>query len=194
MWVLNTAGLHELGSLDGDGDGVERGADGEPTGRLYGLDDVVRDRIEHEPVDLTAAGHELAAHGVTGVTDLTPIEDPAVVNALAEQALAQEFPLRVTITGAPALPVSAGRGLPRGPAKLIVGDHRLPTIEELTVAYRQARAVGRNVAVHCASRVALVLAVAAWEEVGAEPGDRIEHGAVIPLDSCRGCGSSGWSS
>ena len=69
------------------------------------------ERIELESVDLAAAGRELAAHGVTGVTDLTPTEDPAVVDALAEHALAPEFPLRVTITGAPALPASAGRGL-----------------------------------------------------------------------------------
>ena len=62
-----------------------------------------RDRIEPQPVDLTAAGHELAAHGVTGVTDLTPTEDPGFVDALAEQALAAEFPLRVTITGSAGL-------------------------------------------------------------------------------------------
>ena len=180
MWVLNTSGLEQVGPLDGDG--VERGADGQPTGRLYGMDDVVRQRIELEPVDLAAAGRELAAHGVTGVTDLTPTADPAVVDALAEQALAPEFPLRVTITGAPALPESAGQGLARGPAKIIVGDHRLPTLGELAAAYRQARSSGRNVAVHCATRVALVLALAAWDEVGVEPGDRIEHGAVMPLE------------
>jgi predicted amidohydrolase YtcJ len=170
MWVLNTPGLQQLG-LDDDS-----------TGRLYGLDDLIRDRADTQPVDLTAAGRELAACGVTGVTDLTPTEDPGVVDALAEQALAPEFPLRVTITGAPALPASAGRGLPRGPAKVVVGDHDLPTIEQLMAAYRQARASGRNVAVHCASRIALVLALAAWEAVGARPGDRIEHGAVIPLE------------
>ena len=120
--------------------------------RLYGLDDLIRVRAEAQPVDLTAAGRELAACGVTGVTDLTPTEDPGVVDALAEQALAPEFPLRVTITGAPGLPASAGRGLPRGPAKIVVGDHDLPTIEQLVAVYRQARASGRGVAVHCAGR------------------------------------------
>ena len=180
MWVLNTRGLEQVGSLESDG--VEREPDGTPTGRLYGLDDVVRDRVDSEPVDLAAAARELAGYGVTGVTDLTPTEDAAVVDALAEQALEPEFPLQVTITGGPALPAFAGRGLPRGPVKLIVGDHRLPTMEELTAAYLQARAGGRNMAVHCVSRVALVLALAAWEQVGAAPGDRIEHGAVIPLD------------
>ena len=33
-----------------------------------------------------------------------------------------------------------------------------------------------------AARLGLVIALAAWEEVGALPGDRIEHGAVIPLE------------
>ena len=33
---------------------------------------------------------------------------------------------------------------------------------------------------HCVTRAALILALAAWDVVGAEPGDRIEHGAVIP--------------
>jgi predicted amidohydrolase YtcJ len=35
------------------------------------------------------------------------------------------------------------------------------------------------VAIHCVTRVALLLALAAWDEVGARPGDRIEHGAVV---------------
>jgi predicted amidohydrolase YtcJ len=36
------------------------------------------------------------------------------------------------------------------------------------------------VAIHCVTRVALVLALAAWDEAGARPGDRVEHGAVVP--------------
>jgi predicted amidohydrolase YtcJ len=36
------------------------------------------------------------------------------------------------------------------------------------------------VAVHCVTRTALVLALAAWEVAGARPGDRVEHGAVVP--------------
>src|SRR5207302_3851661 len=41
---------------------------------------------------------------------------------------------------------------------------------------------GRSVAVHCVTRVALVLALAAWETAGVAPGDRVEHGAVVPPD------------
>jgi len=37
--------------------------------------------------------------------------------------------------------------------------------------------------VHCVTRVALILTLAAFEEVGVVRGDRIEHGAVVPLDA-----------
>ena len=37
-------------------------------------------------------------------------------------------------------------------------------------------------AVHCVTRVALVLALVAWDAAGARPGDRVEHGAVVPPD------------
>ena len=40
----------------------------------------------------------------------------------------------------------------------------------------------RPVAVPCVTRVQLVLALAAPQEVGRRPGDRIEHGAVIPKE------------
>jgi predicted amidohydrolase YtcJ len=36
--------------------------------------------------------------------------------------------------------------------------------------------------VHCVTRAALVLALVAWAEVGSVAGDRIEHGAVIPVE------------
>jgi predicted amidohydrolase YtcJ len=47
---------------------------------------------------------------------------------------------------------------------------------------RRARRHGRAVAVHCVSRAGLAVALAAWEVVGVEPGDRLEHGALVPLD------------
>ena len=35
---------------------------------------------------------------------------------------------------------------------------------------------------HCVTRAALVLALAVWEDVGVVDGDRIEHGAVVPVE------------
>ena len=47
---------------------------------------------------------------------------------------------------------------------------------------RAAHDVDRPVAVHCVTRAGLALALAAWEDVGSRPGDRIEHGSVVPPD------------
>ena len=42
---------------------------------------------------------------------------------------------------------------------------------------------GRAVAVHCVTRVQLVLTLAALDAAGARRGDRIEHGALVPVES-----------
>src|SRR5207244_13126018 len=40
--------------------------------------------------------------------------------------------------------------------------------------------------VHCVTHVALLLALAAWDEASARPGDRLEHGAVVhPAEAVR---------
>ena len=44
---------------------------------------------------------------------------------------------------------------------------------------------------HCVTRAELIVALAAWDEVGAEPGDRIEHGAVIPVELIAGLRARG---
>jgi predicted amidohydrolase YtcJ len=100
---------------------------------------------------------------------------------MAGAVLRGDLPQRVVITGAPGLPDVAPE-LARGPVKIVLADHRLPALEELVAAFRAARAAGRCVAVHCVTRQALVLALAAWGEIGARPGDRIEHGAVVPVE------------
>jgi predicted amidohydrolase YtcJ len=123
-------------------------------------------------VDLAAVGRDLLAVGVTGVTDATPSTDTAAVRRLAE------LPQRVVVTGGLALPVDDD--LPRGPVKLVVADHELPALDDLAAAIALAHDRGRPVAVHCVTASALALLLAAWDEVGSRPGDRVEHGAVIP--------------
>jgi predicted amidohydrolase YtcJ len=63
--------------------------------------------------------------------------------------------------------------------KLVVADHALPSVDDLAATIGAAHRRGRPVAVHCVTRVALLLALAAWDESGAVAGDRIEHGAVV---------------
>jgi predicted amidohydrolase YtcJ len=95
--------------------------------------------------------------------------------------LAGAIPQRVMVTGAPGLDLDAPFVV--GPAKVIVADHDPPSVESLVDAVGEARGHGRSVAFHCASRLGLVLALAALETAGPDPGDRIEHGAVIPDDA-----------
>ena len=165
MWVLNSPALEAVDLAD------------HPDGRLFGMDTFLRDRLGQEPPDLTEVGRVLAAAGVTGVTDATPYERAEDVRALAGA-----IPQRVMVTGGPELDLDA-ESLVVGPAKVIVADHDPPSVEALVLAVGEARAHGRAVAFHCASRLGLVLALAALEDAGSRPGDRIEHGAVIPTDA-----------
>jgi predicted amidohydrolase YtcJ len=169
LWVLNSAGLLEVG-MD------------EPSGRLFGADAQLRERIGSaapEPLDLAAVGRRLASYGVTGVTDATPFADMSGPSLLAGAGL----PQRLVLTGAPALDTAAGPdGVEWGPAKVVLADHALPSLGTVVEQFTAARRQDRDVAVHSVTAASLVLALAAWEEVGARPGDRIEHGAVIPAE------------
>jgi len=177
-WILNGVAAAAVG-LDGAVvPGVERDAQGRATGRLFGGDEWLRARVPAVAPDLVAVGRELASFGVTAVTDATPIEDAADADLLASSPL----PVAVTLTGGPGLPATAGAGLERGPVKLLPADHALPALADLVAGMAAARRQGRAVAVHCVTVAGLVLALAAWEEVGAIPGDRIEHGAVVPVE------------
>jgi len=190
MWVLNSAGLAEVGLAgrpDGGGAdasapdapaGVERAADGRITGRLYGLDGWLGERVPREPLDLEAVGGMLLRFGVTGVTDATPTERIDDMATLAAAVGDGSLPQRVVVTGGGGLDPRPG-AIEWGPVKLVVADHRLPSVGDLSRAIETAHRQGRTVALHCVTRVALLLALAAWDEVGARDGDRIEHGAVV---------------
>jgi predicted amidohydrolase YtcJ len=182
-WSLNSAALRSAGITASTApSGVERDVDGQPTGRIFGLDAWLRARVPPVDLDLAAVGAELASYGVTGVTDATPTDDAHDVRLLAAAVANGTLPQRVVVTGAPALATEVAPELERGPVKLVIADHALPALDALVAGYRAARRRRRAVAVHCVTREALVLALAAWDEVGAHLGDRIEHGAVIPLD------------
>ena len=178
MWAFNSVALALLGPLPN----AEIGA----TGRLFGMDDWLRERVRAEAPDLGAVGRALASWGMTGVTDATPTERGEDLELLAEAVAAGELPLDVVVTGGLGLDPSTGAALERGPVKLVVADHALPELGELAAAVEEAHRRGRNAAIHCVTRVGLLLALAAWDEVGPRPGDRIEHGAVVhPEEAAR---------
>jgi predicted amidohydrolase YtcJ len=164
--------------------GVERDGRGRPTGRLRGLDRWLRDRLPHQPPpDLAAVGRRLSRLGVTGVTDATPVDRLEDMAPLADAAASGALPQRTVVTGGPQLAaVDMPSPLARGPVKLVIADHALPSLEELVGWVRTAHEQDRPVAVHCVTRTALALAVAALDAAGAFIGDRIEHGSVVPPD------------
>lgn len=186
MWVLNSAAVQVLGVTAPGAAGVELASDGTPTGRLYGLDAWLGERVPREPLDLAAVGRMLLDLGVTGVTDATPTERSEDLALLAGAVRDGALPQQVVVTGGPGLDPKAGAEIERGPVKLVVGDRELPELGELARAIAEAHRAGRSVAVHCVTRVGLLLALAAWDDVGSRAGDRIEHGAVVhPQEAAR---------
>jgi predicted amidohydrolase YtcJ len=184
-WILNSVALERTGML-GDGDvdvpGIERDRDGRLTGRLLGLDRWLRDRLPpRPPPDLAPIGRRLAGYGITGVTDLTPVPQVDDLSPIADAVTAGALPQHVTVTGGPAVAAVATPGpLQRGPVKLVVADYALPELDAVVRWIRTAHEAERPVAVHCVTRAALALAVAAWDEAGTRAGDRVEHGSVVP--------------
>jgi predicted amidohydrolase YtcJ len=135
------------------------------------------------PPDLASVGRRLAVYGVTGVTDATPSTDTAAFDTLAAARAAGALHQRVMVTGGHQLASHTPPAeLEQGPVKIIVGDHELPDPDALAGWFLAAHRASRPVAVHCVTRVALVLALVAWEQAGSVPGDRVEHASVVPLE------------
>ncbi len=182
LWVLSSAAVRRLDLGTADLPGIERDDAGRPTGRVYGGDRWLRDRLgPQDPPDLSQVGRALASRGVVGVTDATPLADRVELEPLAAARRTGSLPQHLMVTGGPPLTTATfGDGLIRGPVKIVLADHALPALDDLVGWIRDAHTAARNVAVHCVTRAALVLALAALDEVGVRPGDRIEHGSVVP--------------
>jgi predicted amidohydrolase YtcJ len=198
LWVVNSAGLAALGlDVDGVGGspggrqaGVERDADGRATGRLWRMDHWLADHVPARPADLVAGlaavSAQAAAQGVTGFTDATPgatgVDVADLADACADGTIVQRLQcMALTDVSWPAGGRFSGR-FSVGPVKIMLDDETLPPLDTLADRVRRAHAAGRTVAVHCVTRVQLVLTLAALDVAGRAPGDRIEHGAVIPAE------------
>ncbi len=177
LWVVNSAGAQALQLDTATGvDGIERDGTGRATGRLWRLDPWLGARLPPAPApELHVLSRQLAAFGITGVTDATPDLPERVISSLAAGALDQ----RVTLLGADTEAIAPP--LRCGPRKIVVADHALPTPDELRGQITACRP--RAVAVHCVTRVALLLTLAVLADVGTCPGDRIEHAAIAPPEA-----------
>ena len=186
LWVVSSAAAALLGLAACALPGVERDRDGQPTGRLWRMDRWLADRAPSPPADLAAVSADAAAHGVTGFTDATPDATESYVAALSAGAADGTVVQRVYCMAPAGAEGWNGIGVRLGPVKILLDDDTLPPLHEFTDQVRRAHAAGRPVAVHCVTRVQFILTLAALDTAGRLPGDRIEHGAVIPAESLGG--------
>ncbi len=165
MWILNSEGLRRTGLND------------VPDGRLLRGDDRVAALTPDVPLDLEAVGRRAARWGVTGFTDADPVRTPAQVDLL-RHGVRQ----RLHLMGQSDLAIDLDARVTLGPVKVLLDDDRLPTIDELADLVTDAHRRRRAVAVHCVTRVQLVVALAAFSRAGTGSHDRIEHGSLIPVE------------
>lgn len=192
-WFLNSAGIRALNLGAGpQPEGVELGADGEPTGRFFRVDDWLRTRLARtDAPDLAVVSSELAGFGITGITDATPGNDAAAAALFADAVRNGVLHQRVRLMGSEALgAVAADTRVSVGELKILLDEDRLPDLDNLVTRVRASHGLGRGVAFHCVSRIELVYALHVLEAartVGCEddagaalPRDRIEHASVTP--------------
>lgn len=177
MWLLNSRALAELLARAEPPPGLER-AEAGFTGRLFDDDVWLRKSLGSAPPDLGEASAQLAAFGVTGVTDLSPSNDPNMASHFAAQIAEGKLLQHCLVGGMLSLSETEAWGWRPGPAKLHLHESDLPVFEDAVAFAAAAHDRQRPVAVHCVSETELVFALAVLEEAGARPGDRIEHSSV----------------
>lgn len=167
LWVLNSAGLARIGMAD-HADGRLLRAHGDPVPALP----------RREP-SLSRLSRQLAARGVTGITEATPGHTDTDIAAFASARSSGKLRQRLHCL-APAGTAPAA-GITLGPAKIILDDARLD-LDALTKALGDNHSRDHGVALHCVTDAQLTVAIAAWQSTGTHPDDRIEHAAVVPDD------------
>ena len=179
LWMLNSRALQEVADVLDHSADVERDATGAPTGRLWRYDARLRPGLPPILPDLSAVGDRLLRLGITGVTDATPDLDPGAIALLTNARRSGALPQDLVLLGAPDDFVDSPWAS-AGPAKLLLRDHDLPDPDAVAAWIAARHATGRPVAVHCVTSDALVITLAALEQVGTLPGDRLEHASIVP--------------
>jgi predicted amidohydrolase YtcJ len=180
LWMLNQAGLDILGGGPYP-PGVELTPSGCPTGRIWREDAWLRARIGAQAPDLACLGTQLARYGVTGLSDAGAHNGPAEAELLAMAHRHGDLPQRLMILGREEL--TPGEFYVLGPVKILIDERDLPDHEAIESRIRVARRLNRPVAAHCVTLTELLFYLSTLEAAGgACPGDRIEHGGIIPAN------------
>lgn len=179
-WTMSSAALAAVDPATAPDGAIELDDRGRPSGRVLRADDWLAVRIGAEAPSLTGLGCELAALGLTGITDATPSLGAGRLEALRRAVDAGDLPQRLVLLGADATEVDGWAAI--GPAKLLADEVRGLDPDALATTIGAHHADGRPVAIHAVSRSETVTAVTALALAGPIPGDRIEHGSVLPRD------------
>ncbi|WP_375398160.1 amidohydrolase family protein [uncultured Sphingomonas sp.] len=180
MWFLNSAALDTLLTGRASPPGMERRG-GRFTGRLFDEDSWLKTALADVPPGFGAVGAMLARAGVTGLTEISPANDAAIARHFIAERASRRLPQKVLLAGRLDLAAAdMADGVRLGPVKLHLHDADLPLFDEAVALIRAAHDRGRAVAIHCATEVELVFALAALDEGAAAPGDRIEHASIAP--------------
>jgi|TARA_Y100000310_G_scaffold279718_1_gene299019 predicted amidohydrolase YtcJ len=182
MWFVNSVAaeilnLHQHLSLDG----VECDSNNAPTGRLFRMDDWLRQQLVQEPLpDIESTSKLLATFGVSGFTDATHTNSSAARyrQLIEDRQLLQ----RVRVMGDESLTVTEHPQLELGAVKIMLDEYALPEFDALKLRIVTAHQQMRCVAIHCVTVAELVLALTACREAGPMQGDRIEHASLTPDD------------
>ncbi|WP_285018542.1 amidohydrolase family protein [Novosphingobium sp. fls2-241-R2A-195] len=181
MWLLNSRALEELLAIADAPPGLER-AGGRFTGRLFEEDAWLSRTLGGSLPDFAQTSARLARCGVTGITDMSPRNDPGVARHFAQQRSDGRLLQSSMIAGSLALGEHLPPGCTLGPLKLHLHENALPDFDEAVALVRSGHAQNRAVAVHCVTEVELVFALAVLEVAGSVRGDRIEHVSVASPD------------
>ena len=174
MWFFNTAGIDALLSRSAPPSGLDRDA-----GRLFDDDGWLQRTLGSTPPSFEAVGAMLARWGVTGLTDMSPRNDAFMARHFIRETASQALPQRVLLAGKLELTeVDTNRRVLLGPAKLHLHEAALPSLEEAAAFIHSAHERNRNVAIHCATEVELLFALAALGDARLVSGDRIEHASI----------------
>lgn len=180
MWFLNSAALDALLAQGDAPPGMER-ADGRYTGRLFDEDRWLRETLGGVPPCFAAISAQLATMGVTGLTDVSPANDGAMLAHFRAEQLASRLGQAALIAGTLALAdADFSARLQLGPAKLHLHEAALPDLVSTATFIAEAHEQGRGVAIHCTTEVELVFALAVLRDAVPMRGDRIEHAGIAP--------------
>ncbi len=180
MWFLNSAALDALLMTATAPPGLERDGD-RYTGRLFDEDTWLQRALGSTPPSFAHVGSMLAHWGVTGLTEMSPATDVPMADHFMRETVSRALPQRVLLAGTLELAmIGSSTRVLLGPAKLHLHEAALPPYDEACAFIRRAHDQNRAVAIHCATEVELIFALAVFDDAGVAEGDRLEHASIAP--------------